>query len=313
MSASFTRRDVEFPADDGTVLRGWLYQPVQETDRQQLYPAIVMAHGYGAVKELYLDSYAEFFARSNFVVLLYDHQNFGESSGEPRQEIDPNKQVQGYSSAITYLQSLTTLVDAERLGVWGTSYSGGHVLVVSAKDKRVKCVVSQMPSISGTKNLKRRNKTDEEYQKLIKAFQRDRKERAEGTTPRIIPIIRPEVQPDWWNFFDVGHASEEDKWRYKNWKNEQTLRSVEMYGEYNPEEYVESISPCPLLMIVADNDTVTFTEDEIELFEKKAGEPKKLLKFHGDHFSAYKEQFQLTAKAANEWFTQYLQGESVKM
>jgi hypothetical protein len=59
-------------------------------------------------------------------------------------------------------------------------------------------------------------------------------------------------------------------------------------------------------MIVADNDTVTFTEDEIELFEKIVGEPKKLVKFSGDHFSAYKEQFQLTAKVANDWFIKYL-------
>jgi len=307
MNTLFTRHNVEFPAEDGVFLRGWLYEPIREVEEQQLYPAIVMTHGYGAVKELYLDLYAEYFVQSKFVVLLYDHQNFGESSGEPRQEIDPKKQVQGYSSAITYLQSLTNLVDAERIGIWGTSYSGGHVLVVSALDKRVKCVVSQMPSINGKKNLKRRSKNDEDYQKLLKAFERDRKQRAEGCAPRIIPIIRPEEQKDWWNFFDVNHAVDEDKWRYQNWKNEQTLGSVEMYGEYDPEEYIEKISPCPLLMIVADNDTVTFTEDEIELFEKRVGEPKKLVKFSGDHFSAYKEQFQLTSKVANDWFVKYLQ------
>jgi dipeptidyl aminopeptidase/acylaminoacyl peptidase len=216
MNILFRRHNVEFPAEDGVLLRGWLYEPIREVGEQQPYPAIVMTHGYGAVKELYLDLYAEYFVQSKFVVLLYDHQNFGESSGEPRQEIDPKKQVQGYSSAITYLQSLTNLVDAERIGIWGTSYSGGHVLVVSALDKRVKCVVSQMPSIDGKKNLKRRSKNDEDYQKLLKAFERERKQRAEGCAPRIIPIIRPEEQKDWWNFFDVNHALDKDKWRYHN-------------------------------------------------------------------------------------------------
>ena len=307
MNSLFIRRDVEFPSEDGVLLRGWLFEPHREAEDQRLFPAIVMTHGYGAVKELYLDSYAEYFAQSNFAVLAYDHQNFGDSEGEPRQEIDPKKQIQGYSSAITYLQSLTNLVDPERIGIWGTSYSGGHVLVVSATDKRVKCVVSQMPSISGTRNLKRRSKNDDDYQRLLKAFERDRKQRAEGNLPRMIPIIRPEEQKDWWNFFDVNHAVDEDKWRYRNWKNEQTLHSVEMYGEYNPEEYVERISSCPLLMIVADNDTVTFTEDEIELFHTKIAEPKKLLKFKGDHFSAYKEQFEVTASAAKDWFMKYLQ------
>ena len=307
MASAFTRRDVEFPSENDVILRGWLYEPNTGVEKQGHYPAIVMTHGYGAVKELYLDSYAEYFVKSNFVVLLYDHPNFGDSSGEPRQEIDPKKQIQGYSSAITYLQSLSNLVDGKRIGIWGTSYSGGHVLVVSATDKRVKCVVAQMPSISGTRNLRRRSKNDEEYQRLLKAFERDRKQVAEGGAPRVIPIIRPELQEDWWGFFDVGHAADEDKWRYKNWKNEQTLHSVELYGEYNPDEFIEKISPCPLLMIVADNDTVTFSEDEVEVFEKTAGEPKKLVKFSGGHFSAYKEQFELTASAAKEWFIQYLQ------
>ncbi|CAF1361340.1 unnamed protein product [Didymodactylos carnosus] len=184
---------------------------------------------------------------------------------------------------------------------------GGHVLVVSATDKRVKCVVSQMPSISGKRNLQRRSKNEDEFQKLLKAFERERERRAAGNTPRVIPIIRPEEQKDWWNFFDVDHALDKDKWRYQNWRNEQTLHSVEMYGEYEPDDYIEKISPCPLLMLVASNDTVTFTEDEIELFNKKAGEPKKLVTFDGGHFSAYKEQFQVVAQAANEWFIKHLQ------
>ena len=228
MTTPFTRRYVEFSGEDGVLLRGWLFTPTQTTGDPRLYPGIVMTHGYGAVKELYLDRYAQVFAQSAFVVLLYDHPNFGES------------------------------------------YSGGHVLAVSALDKRVKCVVSQMPSINGKQNLKRQSASDEDYRKLLKAFERDRKQRTEGGTPRTIPIIRPEEQQDWWQFFDVGHAAEDDQWRYRNWKNEQTLRSVELYGEYNPEEDVGKIAPCPLLMLVAEQDAVTFSDDEIELFETEA-------------------------------------------
>ncbi|CAF3137429.1 unnamed protein product [Rotaria sp. Silwood2] len=279
MNVSFKHHDIEFPTQNDVLLRGWLYEPIREVENQNLYPRIVMSPYYGGVKELFLDLYAEYITKFNFVVLLYDNQNFGDS------EVDP-----------------------ERIGIWGASCSGGHVLVVSAIDKRIKCVVSQMPSINGKQNLRRKHKNDEAYQKLLNAFERDRKQIAEGGTPRMIPILQPALQPDWWEFFDVNKALDDDKWRYKNWKNEQTLRSLEMYGEYNPEEYIEQVSPCPLLMIVAENDTVTFTEDEIELFEKKVREPKKLVKFNGDHFSAYKGQpFEITAKAASEWFTKYLQ------
>ena len=90
-----------------------------------------MAHGFSAVKEMYLDSYAEVFAAAGFNALVFDNRNFGASDGEPRQEIDPWAQIRDYRHAITYATTLPE-VDANRIGVWGSSYSGGHVLVVAA-------------------------------------------------------------------------------------------------------------------------------------------------------------------------------------
>jgi uncharacterized protein len=133
---------VEFDAD-GTTLRGWLYRPPH---RAAAAPAVVMAHGYNCIKELYLDRYAA--AVAGHVVLAYDHRNFGESDGEPRQELDPWMQVRDYRNAITFVQTLDG-VDPERIGIWGTSYAGGHVLVVAAVDRRVRCVVAQVLTISG--------------------------------------------------------------------------------------------------------------------------------------------------------------------
>ena len=137
------RLNVEFRSE-GVALRGWLYLPEARAER----PAIVMTHGFSGVKEQYLDRYAEVFAAAGFVVLLYDHPNFGDSDGEPRQEIDPVMQRRGYRDAITWLGAQAR-VDARRIGIWGTSYSGGHVLEVAALDRRVKCVVAQVPTVSG--------------------------------------------------------------------------------------------------------------------------------------------------------------------
>ena len=53
------RKDIEFKAGDGTILRGWHYVPGSGAGK---YPTIVMAHGYSAVKEMYLDAFAEHFA-----------------------------------------------------------------------------------------------------------------------------------------------------------------------------------------------------------------------------------------------------------
>src|SRR3954471_21549110 len=109
------RHDVEFDAE-GVTLRAWLYLPDGATGP---VPAIVMAHGFSAVKEMYLDAYAEVFAGAGLNALVFDNRNFGASDGEPRQEIDPWAQVRDYRHAITYTGTLSESDD--RIGVWGSS------------------------------------------------------------------------------------------------------------------------------------------------------------------------------------------------
>lgn len=133
------RTDVEFDAE-GVTLRGWLYRPDGGSARA---PAVVMAHGFSAVKEMYLDAYADAFQASGLAVLVFDNRGFGASDGEPRQDIDPWAEVRDNRHAITWIQ-LQDGVDPDQIGVWGSSYSGGHVLVVGALDRRVRCVVSQV-------------------------------------------------------------------------------------------------------------------------------------------------------------------------
>jgi dienelactone hydrolase len=149
------RRDIEFSAE-GVTLRGWLYLPEGAAGP---VPTVVMAHGLSAVKEMYLDRYAEVFADAGLGALVFDNRCLGASDGEPRQEVDPWLQVRDYRHAITYARTLPE-VDRERIGVWGSSLSGGHALVVGAIDRRVKCVVSQVPVVSGYRNLLRQIRPD---------------------------------------------------------------------------------------------------------------------------------------------------------
>jgi uncharacterized protein len=149
------RKDIAFKTTDGTTLRGWHYLP----DGSGKHPTIVMSHGFSAVKEMYLDKFAEAFAKAGFASVVYDNRNFGASDGEPRQEIDPWMQVRDYRDAITFAETLPE-TDAARIGIWGSSYSGGHVLVVGATDRRVKCVAAQVPLISGHRNARRLIRAD---------------------------------------------------------------------------------------------------------------------------------------------------------
>lgn len=138
------RTDIEFNADN-TTLRGWLYTP--DANVKSL-PTVVMAPGFAMVKEQALDKLAEVFVSAGLVCVVYDNRSTGASDGEPRGDIDPYAQMHDYRHAITYAQALPQ-VDSERVGIWGTSYSGAHVLAVAAVDRRVKCVVAQVPATSG--------------------------------------------------------------------------------------------------------------------------------------------------------------------
>src|SRR5689334_327218 len=177
------RQDIAFNAE-GTTLRGWLYVP---DSGKGPFPTVVMAHGFSAVKEMYLDSFAEVFAQAGLAALVFDNRNFGASDGEPRQEIDPWAQVRDYRHAITYAGTLPEVARG-RIGIWGSSYSGGHVLVVAAIDRRVKAVVSQVPLISGHDNLRALVRADfiAGFREL---FEADRLARFNGEPPVMVPVV----------------------------------------------------------------------------------------------------------------------------
>lgn len=295
------RRDVEFDAE-GVTLRGWHYLPSRTRKK---IPTIIMAHGFSATKEMYLDRFAEAFVDAGFGALVFDNRNFGASDGEPRQEIDPWEQVRDYRHAITYAQTLKE-VDADRIGIWGSSYSGGHVIVVGAIDRRVKCVVGQVPLVSGHRNARRIVRAD--FVDAVGAmFDEDRANRYAGKPPAMIPVVDADPMapsalptPDSWAWFSETGAT-----RAPSWKNEVTLRSVEMFWEYEPGAYLPYVSPTPFCMIVARGDWLTVCDLAIEAYES-AREPKKLVILPGGHFDAYVAGFDGAAGAATDWFVQHL-------
>ena len=131
---------VEFTSQ-GATLRGYLLTPAGVRAR---LPAVIMAHGTSATIQMVAIEYARVFAESGLAVLLYDHRNFGSSDGEPRQEINPWIQCRGYLDALTFAATRPE-IDPDRIALWGDSYTGGHVVVVSACDPRAKVVVAQVP------------------------------------------------------------------------------------------------------------------------------------------------------------------------
>lgn len=297
-----TREDIEFQGEGGVTLRGWFY-PAQHTTSPA--PAIVMTHGMSAVKEMYLDDYAVYFAEAGLSVVVYDHQNFGASDGSPRQESDPVLQYRDIRNAITYAITRPE-VDASKIGLWGSSFSGGHVLVVAAIDRRVKAVVSQVPGVSGSRMLSRAIRPD--FVPHVRGLlDGDRQHRFAGGEPNMLPVVTPDptaqaVMPstDAYEWFTKTSAE-----RAPSWRNEVTARSLEMVTEYEPGSYISRIAPTPLLMIVAADDVVAPFQLALDAYEE-ARQPKEIRVIAGGHFDAYTGPgFDECASAAREHFLKH--------
>jgi hypothetical protein len=300
-----TRTDVRFKSGDDECA-GWLYLPEQARDEAKL-PAIAMAHGLGAIKELYLAPTAEVIADAGIAVLVFDYRYYGESGGSPREQVVPRDQIEDYRNALSWL-SLRPEVDADRLGVWGTSFSGGHVLHLAAYDKRVKAVVSQVAGLDLWANAKRVLPPEVFEANLIMAGA-ERVRRYQGGEPVYIPLAsktgEPGLQPDT-ETHDWLTASKDKV--APGFNNRVTLDSIERILEHAPALSIDRIAPTPLLMIVATGDKWT-PPDLIRAAFDRAGEPKRFLEIEGGHYTVYDGPGQpIAAKAAADWFTAHLGG-----
>lgn len=295
------RHDVAFAAD-GVTLRGWLYTPAE---RAGPFPAVIMAHGFSAVKEMGLAAYAEIFAAAGLAVLVYDHRNLGASDGSPRYEIDPVAQLRDYRHAITWLQTLVE-IDPGRIGLWGTSYSGGLVLMAAAQDRRVGCVVAQVPFISGYDTLMK--PASAEFRAQFQDIQAaESRALAAGQPPRLVPVCTREPgatpQPPGYDTYDYFHGFGEAV--TAAWGNRITVRSQGLRQEYEAMPWLERIAPTPLLMIVATDDHITPTDICLAAYDRALA-PKHLVMIRGGHYAPYLDGFEDSSAAARDWFKTHL-------
>jgi hypothetical protein len=184
-------------------------------------------------------------------------EDFGASDGAVRHDIDPWRQIADWRRAISFLESQPE-VDAPRIGVWGTSYAGGHVLVLGATDRRIRAVVAQVPTISGYEQGLRRVPPDA-VGALEHQFDEDERAQLRGEPPRLQQLVNadPSVAasyrtPDAIAFY-LQPLPE------GVWKNEVTVRSGRLARMYEPGSWAARVAPTPLLIIVALTDNITLT------------------------------------------------------
>jgi hypothetical protein len=264
-----------------------------------------MAHGIGLTKEMGLPQFAERFAQAGFVVSLFDYRYQGASEGEPRGQMLPTEQHEDFRNAITWTQ-LQSEVDPERIGLWGFSYSGGHVLHLAAFDPRVKAIVAQMPTVNAFLNS-RRLTSPLELHELTKIVSQDRIKRYQTGEVSYFPLVAPPGQPcflatpDAFTWVESTKSASEGRW-----ENRLTFESIEHCLYYEPIPHLEAIFPTPLCLITGEKDFLSPADLTADV-HARAMEPKSLTILKGGHFDGFHgEGFEIASTTALRWFEKYL-------
>jgi fermentation-respiration switch protein FrsA (DUF1100 family) len=280
---------------------GWLYEP--DAPRPRPGPAIVMAHGLSAVKEQALPDYARQFAAAGFVTLVFDYRCFGDSAGEPRGQLFPLDMVEDYRNAITWL-STQPAVDPQRIGAWGTSFSGGYVLYLGSFDRRVKAFVAQVPNVATPES--RHARSPQKWESDGQAMISDRVERYRTGALNYVKVVAPPGEPciiSGKTAYDFFMGSRDTA---PNWRNQLTRESLEKMREFDPVSSIALMAPAALLLIAAERDELIPLEAVNGVYQR-AGEPKAMRTLPITHFEIYYEPWLSQAAAeAIRWFEQHL-------
>jgi fermentation-respiration switch protein FrsA (DUF1100 family) len=271
------REDVEF-LSGGARCAAWLYRP-EGTDGD--VPCVVMAHGFTGVREQRLDVYAERFAAAGLAVLLFDYRHFGASAGEPRQLVHIGRQLEDWRAAIAFAR-VRDGIDPKRIALWGSSFSGGHVVAIAAGDPEVAAVVSQAPFTTGLAAIGAG--TPLGALRLTLAGIKDQVAAALGRSPAYIPAVghpgtvaamtREEAYP---GFHGIDPPE-------STWRNEFTPRVMLRMGLYRPYAKLAKVR-CPVLTCVCTQDQTTPPGPAARAAERSAN--TELRSYDQGHFEIY--------------------------
>jgi uncharacterized protein len=223
-------------------------------DEQGRRPCVVLAHGFAGTVDSGLMPYAEGFAAAGMDALAFDYRHFGASAGEPRQLVSIRRQLEDYAAAIAFARTLDG-VDPQRIVVWGSSYSGGHVVAVAVADGRTAAAIAQTPAMDGVATLANvaRYAGPGLLARLVLAGLRDLAGSLVGRPPLMVAVVGPPG-----SLGAMTSADAEPGYRTiagPSWRNEVAARFALAAGSYRPGLQADRL-PCPILVQIADHDAV---------------------------------------------------------
>ncbi len=275
------RRDASF-LSEGVTCRAFIYEPSVVVPRPAA--CIVMAHGLGGTRSASLEPYAQLFAAAGFYVVVFDYRNLGASDGEPRQLISPKRQLKDWQSAIDFARGLPG-VDAQRIGLWGTSLSGGHVVMAAGRDSGVAAIAAQCPMLDGkgSARLALKRASLHGLFRGVAAGLTDLIRSAIGKSPHYVPLVAPQGK--------LAVMSSDKAYAGclsivpADWVNKVAARIIFTLPRYRPVLHADRVK-CPALLIACADDTMVSAKAAAET-AARIGERARLVVLPIDHFDIY--------------------------
>lgn len=283
---------------EGTKLAGDLFLP-DDLQPGETRAGIVLCHGYTGVRNLYLPDNARELNKHGYVVLTFDYKGWGTSEGSPAR-LAPYSRVADVQSALTFLGAQDN-VNADALGIYGTSYGGATVVWTAAVDPRVKCVVSVV-GVGNGRRWMRSVRHPDEFADLLDRSAEDRVRRVMTGKSEFVErtdILLPDRQSA-----ELAAAA---RAKTPGAISQIPLEFIDDTLGFHPEWVVDKISPRPVLFITTDDDRLVPPEESVAMYER-AGEPKKLVVLpKWGHYEVYDgEAFRQVMEPTVAWYRKYL-------
>ncbi|MGH9260790.1 MAG: alpha/beta hydrolase [Acidimicrobiales bacterium] len=304
LQVSVEREEVRFSSGD-TECAAWHYPGTNGA-------CVIMAGGFAVTKGPGTDLFAGRFHAAGFTVLAFDYRHLGDSGGQPRQIQRIREQIGDWQAAIAFAPTLPG-VDPTRVGVWGFSLSGGHVLRVAARNPQVAAAIAQTPNADGpaaTRNAARHQKPLAMLRFTGRAVL-DGLGSLVGRQPLLVPLagepgtVALLTTPD---ALDGGRALDPDN-RYPDWQQEVAARSALRVGFYRPGRDASRVQ-CPLLVLVCDQDQSALAEPAVRAAQRA---PRgELVRMPGGHYEPFLGGHERAAEAELSFLRRRLLDRSIR-
>ncbi|WP_390617014.1 alpha/beta hydrolase [Maricurvus nonylphenolicus] len=245
------------------------------------HPTIVMAHGFAGQRNFRLPAFAERFCAAGFAVLLFDYRSFGDSDGKPRQHINPWRQLEDWRAAISHARQ-DQQVDPSKIYLWGSSFSGGHVVSIAAEDHTIAGLIAQVPFVSGlalTRTMAPAHALSLSLHGMLDALKA-----LLGLAPVTYPVVAADCKRALLDtdecYPNYRRLSDNDP----HWQNAVPARIALQLPFYNPLYNAQKVR-CPALILAATEDSL-IPYDLVKTMAERIP-LGQLITLHADHFKPY--------------------------